>query len=334
MSSTSSATSKLAIGIGVTLATGLTCWYYLQWKKRNAVPEKWRRVGTLEQINIFPIKSCAPLKLEDSTEIDCDILGLKYLGCRDRTLMVINDSNEMITARAYPRMVLIATKLLAPQRLILSAPGMETIELDLGALKADGEQLKTMVWSTPVQVRSVGEKYDKWLSKYLLDKESGMRLVHYPLEKPVKAINSRMVRQPFILKDDRGTFNDATSYMLMNLASIKELNTRIPRPVDPLQFRGSFQLKMDTDEPYAEDHWQWVKIGDEVIFRVVAPCTRCIFPNINVNTAIRDPDGEPLNTLKKYRLFKGYATPAIGIHLGLRSAGSVKKNAVVYVEDK
>uniref|UniRef100_A0A0K8U174 MOSC domain-containing protein 1, mitochondrial n=1 Tax=Bactrocera latifrons TaxID=174628 RepID=A0A0K8U174_BACLA len=203
MSNTSSATSKLAIGIGVTLATGLTYWCYLQWKKRNTVPDKWRRVGTLEQINIFPIKSCAPLKLEDNTAIDCDILGLKYLGCRDRTLMVINDSHEMITARVYPRMVLIVTKLLAPHRLILSAPGMETIELDLGALKDDGEQLKTMVWSTPVQVRSVGEKYDKWLSKYLLDKESGMRLVHYPLEKPVKAINSRMVRQPFILKDDR-----------------------------------------------------------------------------------------------------------------------------------
>lgn len=334
MSTTSSASTKFAIGVGVTLASGLTYWYYLQWKKRNTIPEKWRRIGTLEQINIFPIKSCAPLKLEDNTEIDCDILGLKYWGCRDRTLMIVNDSNEMITARVYPRMVLIATKLVAPQRLELSAPGMETIELNLGALKADGEQIKTMVWSTPVQVRLVGEKYDKWLSKYLLDKDSGMHLVHYPVEKPVKAINSRMMRQPFILKDDRGTFNDATSYMLMNLASIKELNTRISRAVDPLQFRGSFQLKTDTDEPYAEDHWQWVKIGDEVIFRVVAPCTRCIFPNINVNTAIRDPDGEPFSTLKKYRLFKGYATPAIGIHLGLRSEGSIKKDAVVYVEDK
>lgn len=209
---TSSASTKFAIGVGVTLASGLTYWYYLQWKKRNTIPEKWRRIGTLEQINIFPIKSCAPLKLEDNTEIDCDILGLKYWGCRDRTLMIVNDSNEMITARVYPRMVLIATKLVAPQRLELSAPGMETIELNLGALKADGEQIKTMVWSTPVQVRLVGEKYDKWLSKYLLDKDSGMHLVHYPVEKPVKAINSRMMRQPFILKDDRVSSRKSLNY--------------------------------------------------------------------------------------------------------------------------
>ncbi|XP_004535363.1 mitochondrial amidoxime-reducing component 1 [Ceratitis capitata] len=332
MATTSSAPGKLvsnvAIGIGVALASGFSYWYYLQWKKRNAVPEKWRRIGTLDQINIFPIKSCAPLKLDADTAVECDILGLRLHGCRDRALMLINDANEMITARVYPRLVLIATKLVAPQRLALTAPGMETIELDLASLKPEGIQLRTMVWSTPVNVRLVGEKYDKWLSKYLLEKESGIRLVHYPLEKPVKAINSRMLRQPFILKDDRGTFSDATSYMLMNLASIKELNTRIPRPVDPLQFRGSFHLKVDVDEPYAEDHWQWIKIGDEVIFRVVAPCTRCIFPNINVHTAMRDPDGEPLNTLKKYRLFKGYATPAIGIHLGLRAAGSIKKDAV------
>lgn len=87
--------------------------------------------------------------------------------------------------------------------------------------------------------------------------------------------------------------------MLMNLSSIDDLNTRLKRPVDPLQFRGNFELKMDVDEPYAEDHWQWIRIGNEAIFRVVAPCTRCILPNINVRTAERDIDGEPLKTLRR-----------------------------------
>ncbi|XP_054729912.1 mitochondrial amidoxime-reducing component 1-like [Anastrepha obliqua] len=326
----SAVTYSVAIGVGVTLVY----WCYRQWKNRMSMPKKWRRIGTLDQINIFPIKSCGPLNLDANTEVDCDILGLKFNGCRDRALMVINHSNEMITARVYPHMVLIATELVESQVLQISAPGMNSIKLQLSTLKSEGEQIETKVWSTSVNVYLVGAKYDKWLSQYILNKDSGIRLVHYPLEKPVKAINSRMVRQPYILKEDRGTFNDATSYMLLNLSSIEELSTRLPRSLDPLQFRGNFHLKMDFPEPYAEDNWKWVKIGDDVVFRVVAPCTRCIFPNIDVKTAKRDPDGEPFNTLKKYRLFKGYASPALGIHLGLRAAGSIKKGAVIYVEDK
>lgn len=87
--------------------------------------------------------------------------------------------------------------------------------------------------------------------------------------------------------------------MLINLASIADLNTRIPRPVDALQFRGNFHLKMDKEEAYVENSWQWVRIGEQTVFRVVAPCTRCIFPNINVHTGERDPEGEPMKTMKK-----------------------------------
>ena len=85
----------------------------------------------------------------------------------------------------------------------------------------------------------------------------------------------------------------------MNLSSVEDLNTRLERPVDPLQFRGNFQLKMDIGEAYAEDNWQWIRIGEDTVFRNVAPCLRCIFPNINVMTAERDPDGQPLKKLKR-----------------------------------
>lgn len=85
--------------------------------------------------------------------------------------------------------------------------------------------------------------------------------------------------------------------MLINLSSLDDLRSRAKRLIDPLQFRANFNLLMDAPEPYAEDKWKWLKIG-EVIFEAVAPCTRCIFPNINVETAIRDPKGDPLKILK------------------------------------
>jgi len=176
-------------------------------------------------------------------------------------------------------------------------------------------------------------KYDKWFSKFILEKDSGLRLVHYPMDNPVKAINSRMLKESHITTDDRGAFNDATSYMLINLASVVELNTHIENKVSPQQFRGSFELKMDEHEPYAEDFWSWVKIGDNVIFRKIAPCTRCTFPNVNVVTGIPDANREPQNTLKRIRTFEGYPTPIFGIHLGIRQPGNIKINDVVYVEE-
>ncbi|XP_033247187.1 mitochondrial amidoxime-reducing component 1-like isoform X4 [Drosophila miranda] len=121
--------------------------------------------------------------------------------------------------------------------------------------------------------------------------------------------------------------------MLMNLSSVDDLNTRLKNPVKPLQFRGGFEIKCDEHEPYAEDNWQWVRIGDEAVFRQVAPRTLCIVPNVNDNTGKRDVEGEPLKTLKSYRSFN-HSSPLLGIHLGLRQPGKVKANDVVYVGEK
>ncbi|EDW61112.2 mitochondrial amidoxime-reducing component 1 [Drosophila virilis] len=325
--------NKMLIGMGVSLAAAGGAGYLIyRHLHRDPMPMKWRRVGTLQQINVFPVKSCAPLVLGDQEEYECDVLGIGRGNVRDRKFMLLNDNNEMITARGYPHMLRIQPKAIS-NGLIFSAPGMSDLELDFSDLDTPAKDVHTSVWGVPLDAMLCGSRYDKWFSEYILKKDSGLKLVYYPYPVPVRATNPRLKKMPFIKQDDSGTFNDATSYMLMNLSSIDDLNTRLKRPVDPLQFRGNFELKMDVDEPYAEDHWQWIRIGNEAIFRVVAPCTRCILPNINVRTAERDIDGEPLKTLRSYRLFD-YPSPAMGLHLGLRSPGNVKANDIVYVEDK
>lgn len=83
--------------------------------------------------------------------------------------------------------------------------------------------------------------------------------------------------------------------MLMNEASLTDLNNRMDHDVPAQQFRPNFLVK--GPEAFAEDSFDWVRIG-EVVFRNVKPCTRCIFTNIDPETAKRDPEGNPLNTLK------------------------------------
>ncbi|XP_061395298.1 mitochondrial amidoxime-reducing component 1 [Musca vetustissima] len=328
-------TVYIGAGLGVTMIAGGLSYLYYKYIKRDVMPLKWRRIGTLDQINIFPVKSCAPLKLSDNDEVFCETLGLQYRGVRDRALMLINENNEMITARIYPKMVLIQVMAIDDAKLCFNFDGMESLELDFSKLveEAPGKDVHTSVWGTKIDAMLCGEKYDSWFSRCILQKESGLRLVYYPYPKPVRSTNARMAKEPFIKQEDSGTFGDATSYMLMNLASVEDLREKMNKFVDPLQFRGNFHLHMDKDEPYAEDNWQWIRIGENAVFRIVAPCTRCIFPNINVTTGERDPNGDPLKTLKSYRMFKNYASPALGVHLGLRRAGVIKNNDVIYVED-
>uniref|UniRef100_W8BC72 MOSC domain-containing protein 1, mitochondrial n=1 Tax=Ceratitis capitata TaxID=7213 RepID=W8BC72_CERCA len=334
--STSGVSSKLlvslGIGVGVTAVSGASYLYYKYWKQ-DVIPEEWQRVGTLEMLEFFPMKSCASLKLPEGTELSCDVLGLRYQGCRDRALMLVDIDNVMITARGYPKMVLIASKLVTPTKLEFNAPGMETLELDFKKLvdEAPGVDIHTSVFGANLDAMLCGEKFDKWFSRYILGQDSGVKLVYHPYQNPVKPIDKDMVKEPHIKKSDTGAFADATSYMLMNLSSIDDLNKRLPRPVKPIQFRGGFYLKMDNGEAYAEDAYDWIKIGNEAVFRKVAPCRRCILPNINPETGERDPENNPLKTLKTYRCFENKPSPVLGIHLGLRQPGKVKRGDVIYI---
>jgi len=143
---------------------------------------------------------------------------------------------------------------------------------------------------------------------------------------------STIKKNIFEVADDKdtGSLHDETSFMLMNQGSFDDLNTRIESPVTPLQYRPNFVVKGPA--AWEEDSWRWLKIGDQVTFKNVQPCMRCIFTNIDPATGERNPQMEPLKTLKGFRVNERLSTsPWFGIHLGIRSEGKVKVGDIVYV---
>jgi len=54
-------------------------------------------------------------------------------------------------------------------------------------------------------------------------------------------------------------------------------------------------------KPFEEDDWLFVKIGPSVVFRIINWSDRCIFTTIDPYSGARNPDMEPLKTLKKFR---------------------------------
>lgn len=63
--------------------------------------------------------------------------------------------------------------------------------------------------------------------------------------------------------------------MLMTESSLNELNKKLQTPVTSLQFRPN--IVVSGTDPFVEDKWEWIKIGDGVIIRNVKPCPRYVF---------------------------------------------------------
>lgn len=219
-------------------------------------------------MNFFPVKSCAPIK---QNSFDCHELGIVNGNFFDRCFIISSDTNKQVTGRTYPKLVLIQPKILSNQ-LTLSAPGQPDLILDLDDIR-NGSGKKITCWYSTVNAIDAGDIAAQWISEYVVGKKESLRLYFYPYMYPTKG-RSMPDRKKYnaYTDNDAGTYHDATSYMLMNQASIDALNSHLDHVVKPLQFRPNFVVEGPT--AFAEDNWKWIRIGDEVIFRGVKPCTR------------------------------------------------------------
>ncbi|XP_001648334.2 mitochondrial amidoxime-reducing component 1 [Aedes aegypti] len=304
----------VAAGVG-TIAVGAVGACHIKKRIDNTPPKLWRRVGEINEIYVFPIKSCAPIRM---SRVKCSDLGPQRNMMRDRIFMVTNLEGKWVTARQKPKMVLIQPQFDdGYKQMTLSAPGMDDITIPVGAL-FEQKPIKGVVWGETVPTVDCGDEVAKWLSTYLLEKPEGYRLRFYPLDKTSRVKSD----------DDSGALQDETSYMLFNTATVEDLNTRLDKKVSVLQFRPNFVVK--GPPAYAEDDWRWVKIGSTV-FKYVKPCLRCVFTNIDPEKGSSSVEGQPLKTLKSYRRKPEFGeAPAFGIHLGLRVPGEVSLGDPVY----
>lgn len=218
-------------------------------------------------MNCFPIKSCAPVKRQS---FDCHILGFEYEGLFDRGF-VIAQNNKQVTARAYPKMVLIQVQVV-DNDMILSAPGMPDFALNLNELRNRSIDFKVELWADKVKGIDAGDKVADWLSHYIVEKPGVFRLIFYPHSYPIKPKLKGDAQYKALKNEDVGTFHDETSYMLMNQASMDELNSHLDHLVKPLQFRPS--IVISGPNAYEEDKFQWIRIGDSTVFRGLRPCQR------------------------------------------------------------
>ncbi|XP_038206530.1 mitochondrial amidoxime-reducing component 1 [Zerene cesonia] len=300
--------------------------------QKPKLPEEWTQVGTLKNIYVYPIKSCGPVILNS---VECTLLGLKSGWLRDRVLMVVDDKYNFVTARVYPDLLLVKPSV-NNSILTLKHPDMETLSVNLAEVAALQSPKIASVWQVQVPVYDCGGEAAEWFSKVLGKPTSTMRLVYYASQncRSLRGANSMYK----FTKNDTGALSDEVSFNLLNEASVDDLNNRLKDcNASHSRFRPNFVL--DGAQPYDEDNWKFVKIGENV-FEVIKPCTRCVLTTIDPETGLRDVKAEPLETLKSYRQIQypdGHKnegnSPRMGLQMSLRSppGGTISLNDPIYV---
>lgn len=330
-----SATSALLAGVI------MASWWN---KRKTKIPEKWLKVGEVAEVFMYPLKSGCPLPI---AEVECTDFGCqtdKPLKMQDRNFVIVSEKGTTKTARQHPKMLKIKMVKSDANSVTFDAPGMShlsvTIPKDLSSKKLNF----TMWEGETLEFVDCGDAASQWFHSYLGLKEDDKIRLGYFLEQCVlrrdlklKGWNRFMKVYPNLQRYDSGKFSDMASYQLINEASVAELKRRMEKGSDvtPVWFRPNFIIR--GAEPFAEDNWNFIKIGESSVFQYGKPCTRCVLTTINPETCVKDPDMEPLRTLRTFRTLqdpKQHAlekSPAMGIYLGLRHPGVVKVGDPVYV---
>jgi uncharacterized protein len=256
----------------------------------------------LTELNIYPIKSIAGISL---TSAIVEPRGLQF----DRRWMITDRTYTVITQREFPRLALISVQI-SNDHLILNTEGMK--ELSVPIESNDGQYTSVQVWDDKVEAITASKEIDQWMSDALGIECHLVRMT---------GRSRRLIDSKYAINNDEVSFADAFPFLLISEASLADLNSRLDVPVPMNRFRPN--LVVTGCEPFAEDSWKRIQIGDS-IFHVVKPCARCAVTTVDQKTGIKGK--EPLRTLATYRTNNGkvyFGQNVIGEGSGILKIGDI-----------
>jgi uncharacterized protein len=246
-------------------------------------------------LGVHPVKSTAIRPL-----IHAEVLprGL----ADDRSWVVVDPDGVVVTAREEHRLLAVTadTPRTAPDvdhDLRLTADGLPPLSLDHPTA---GERVRVRLFSRELQGRPAGAEADAWVRAAV--GRDDVRLVW--CDDPTR----RRLNPDFSRPGDHTAYADGYPITLASEASLRRLNDWIleealergeepPAALPMARFRPN--LVVDGEEPFAEDAWTGVTLGD-VRLRLAKPTDRCVMTTIDLATLATGK--EPLRTMARHRL--------------------------------
>lgn len=265
---------------------------------------------TLSRLFIHPVKSMRGTQVSHAQALES---GLAF----DRIFMLTEPDGTFITARQYPEMVLF-TPALIMGGLQLSAPDGSSATVLFNDFLPDAEP--TEVWGNHFSALIAPDSINQWLSGF------------FPRPLQLRWVGLQMTRRVQHFEQVPLGFADGFPYLMVNEASLYDLQQRCPAGVRMEQFRPN--LVITGADAWAEDAWSTVKIGD-VLFDLPKPCSRCVFTTISPQRGRKHPNGEPLATLQRFRSAQdGSGDIDFGMNLVARSSGVIRAGDKLEVIDR
>lgn len=234
----------------------------------------------LADIFIYPIKSLGGISLQT---VKVEQRGLQF----DRRWMLVDKNGMFLTQREYPQMALLQVNIkddtLEVSHKIKNIPNLQ---LPISNLPSSNS-IVVNIWNDVVIAKNVSRDADMWFTEVLnLD----CHLVFMDED------SDRQTDTKYFPEPKQVSFADAYPFLIIGQESLNELNKKLKEPLLMNRFRPNFVFS--GGEPFIEDTWKDFMIG-ELKFRAVKPCSRCVIPTINPDTA--EKGSEPLETLAKFR---------------------------------
>lgn len=242
----------------------------------------------VSEINIYPIKSCRGISLEQA-----EITQKGFLW--DRELMLVNEAGKFLTQRQYPQLATVKVEI-QDNNITLSSTekSLQTITFQP---TLTGEPIKVEIWGDRTTAILQDHHVSAWFTT----------LLNYPCYLVRQSPNHiRPINPKYAQKNDLPVnFSDGYPFLLTNTASLVELNKRLEATYQNkeqtiLMNRFRPNIVIQTEQPFIEGQWKSITIG-EIPFSVVKPCTRCVIITTDQLTGQRHLLQEPLKTLGTFR---------------------------------
>lgn len=241
---------------------------------------------SVASLYIHPVKSLGGFSVQEALTTD---RGFEH----DRRWMLVDEQRRFLSQREAPTMACLHTTPLAGGFRVTDVRDGAT--LDLPWSFSTGVRFTATVWNDAVDLIAAENHHSSWFAQRV---GIACTLAHMP-DATLRSVDRTYA-------EGITSLSDGFPYLIVSQASLDDLNARIRSSSHQLidqtadigfdRFRPN--IIVAGGEPFQEDTWTQVRIGDHA-FNLVKPCARCTIPTIDQQSGERGK--EPLRTMATYR---------------------------------
>lgn len=269
--------------------------------------ERWLSVSkyVIKFVTVYPIKSCAGFSVERWPLCSTGLL-------HDREWLLKSQTGEILTQKKVPEMCLISTYIdLNQEILVVKSPRCrDELPINLKPDSYNGGIDEIDLYGQRYEVLGYADEVNLWFSK-AIGRPCSLLQCFSP--KFRVCLNKRGDTVMCRDLESRLNFTNEAQFLLVSEGSVSDLNSKLSSntrkgidgvtvKVNPMRFRPN--LVVSGGEPYAEDRWRNLKIGNNC-FTSLGGCNRCQMINFTHKDGQVQKSNEPLATLASYRRLKG-----------------------------